>query len=154
MVQCLNTVLSLSLWDISPLPENWTTTGKASSNRARQGWCSKFPCVLCWFSWRRLVIPILYRCICIICSTEFSLLSDVCTGNALAEKLRCEDNQSHSAQTSGDQYQTDQECSQSYKELNQRRQRCKDLGRIVQKMTTKKQLMVRRFRRKPPGTMF
>ena len=94
------------------------------------------------------------RCMCIICSTEFSLPSDVCTGNALAEKLRCEDNQSHSAQTSGDQYQTDQECSQSYKELNQRRQRCKDLGRIVQKMTTKKQLMVRRFRRKPPGTMF
>lgn len=60
-------------------------------------------------------------------------------GNALAEQLRHEDGQSSSAQTSRDQSQA---YSQGYKELNQRRQRCKDLGRIVQKMTTKKQLMV------------
>ena len=66
-------------------------------------------------------------------------------GNALADQLRYEDDQSSSDQTKKDQLssgQTSEECSQKYKELNQRRQRCKDLGRIVQKMTTKKQLMV------------
>ena len=72
------------------------------------------------------------------------IFNDLCiwfyyAGNALAEQLRCEDGQSSSAQTSRDQSQA---YSQGYKELNQRRQRCKDLGRIVQKMTTKKQLMV------------
>lgn len=36
----------------------------------------------------------------------------------------------------------DEQCSQNYKELKQRKRRCKDLERIVQKMTTKKQLMV------------
>lgn len=35
-------------------------------------------------------------------------------------------------------------CSRDYKELKQRKKRCKDLERIVQKMTTKKQLMVSR----------
>ena len=63
----------------------------------------------------------------------------VSTGNALAEQLRHEDGQLSSSQMTRDQSQAR---SQSYKELNQRRQRCKDLGRIVQKMTTKKQLMV------------
>ena len=34
-------------------------------------------------------------------------------------------------------------CSKDYKELGQRKRRCKELERIVQTMTTKKQLMVR-----------
>ena len=55
----------------------------------------------------------------------------------MTDQLRCEADD----QTSSDQMS--KECSQKYKELNQRRQRCKDLGRIAQKMTTKKQLMVR-----------
>ena len=57
------------------------------------------------------------------------------SGAALATEIECK------KETTTTRH-VDAQCSQNYKELKQRKQRCKDLTRIVQKMTTKKQLMV------------
>ena len=61
--------------------------------------------------------------------------NDIIIGTALAASVGSEEEKTSSNEV-------DKLSSQNYKELRQRKQRCKDLGRIVQKMTTKQQLMV------------